>query len=100
MSDVKTELVKINAMLEHIGSKVSKMKKDPSLEREFEDVVNNTISDVIELTIRLIDSNEVTNKKLLGILKGINGKEVKDRWAEYSAALKKFVNDPEYLWEK
>ena len=100
MTDIKTELVKINAMLENIGSKLSKMKKDPSLERDLEDVVNNSISDVIELTIKLIDSNEVKYEKLLGILKSINCKDIKLRWVEYSAALKKYVNDPEYLREK
>ncbi|MBN2533892.1 MAG: hypothetical protein JXB88_13465 [Spirochaetales bacterium] len=100
MIDIKTQLVKINAMLENIGSKLSKVKNDPSLEMKLEDVINNSIADVIELTIKLIDSNEVNNQKLLEILKDINGKDIKLRWAEYSAAIKKYVNDPEYLWEK
>lgn len=100
MIDIKTQLVKINAMLENIGSKLSKIKEDPSLERDLEDVINNSISDVIQYTIQLIDSKVITNQRLLELLKSINGKDIKNRWADYSASLKKYVNDPEHLWEK
>lgn len=96
MIDIKTQLIKINAMLENIGSKLTEAKNDPSLERQLEDVLNASISDVVEFTIKLIDSNEVTNEKLLEVLKSINGKDIKLRWTEYSAALKKFLNNPEY----
>ncbi|MBN2443869.1 MAG: hypothetical protein JXJ04_21080 [Spirochaetales bacterium] len=100
MTDIKTQLIKINALLENIGHQRSSVKKDPSLERKAEDIINNNISDIIRFIMEIINSGELTNKKLLAFLKGINHKTLTTSWAEYSAVLKKYVNTPEYMWEE
>ena len=100
MPDKKTELIKINALLENVGYQLSRSNKDPSLERKAEDIINNCISDIIRFTVKLIDSKEVTNKKLLTVLQNIKSQDIILNWADHSAALKRYVNDPEHSWEK
>ena len=99
MPDTKTELIKINALLENIGHQLSSVKKDSSLERKAEDIINNNISDILRFSLKLIDSNEVKSQKLLAVLRNIKDKDIEENWAEHSAALKRFVNTPEYQWE-
>ena len=98
MQDTKTQLIKINALLENIGHQLSSVQKDPSLERKAEDIINNNISDILRFSLQLVDSSEIKSKKLMETLKKIKSKTIKQQWANHSAEIKKFVNTPEHSW--
>ena len=99
MTDIKTQLVKINALLENLGQQLLRIEKDPSVEKKIEDVINNNLSDAIFLAMEALNSKEVKNKKVLALLKDISIKDIKQNWVDFSAALKKYVNVPQHLWE-